>query len=114
MDSCNVPGTIHYCKNILPESLDTCEGGRYSYYISADMYMTPCSFDQDRRYYVPLQCSTIEEAWNGESFKAFRERMRRACIGCDKKELGMGGCPLMPEIVFCDDDKRHIERGKLP
>lgn len=112
MDSCNVPGAIHYCKNILPESLDTCEGGRYSCYISADMYMTPCSFDQDRRYYVPLRGSTIEEAWNSAPFEAFRERMRRACPGCDKKELCMGGCPLMPEIVFCDDNKRHIEGGE--
>ena len=112
MDSCNVPGAIHYCKNILPESLDTCEGGRYSCYISADMYITPCSFDQDRRYYVPLRGSNIEEAWNSQPFEAFREKMRRACPSCDKKELCMGGCPLMPEIVFCDDDKRHIERGE--
>ena len=112
MDSCNVPGAIHYCKNIVPESLDTCEGGRYSCYISADMYMTPCSFDQDRCYYVPLRGSTIEEAWNSVPFEAFREKMRRACPGCDRKELCMGGCPLMPEIVFCDDNKRHIEGGE--
>ena len=71
MDSCNVSGTIRYCKKILPESLDTCESGRYRCYISTEMYMTPCSFDQDRRYYVPLQGSTIEEAGNSESFKAF-------------------------------------------
>ena len=106
MDSCNVPGAIHYCRNVLPESLDTCAGGRFSCYISADMYMTPCSFDQERRYYVPLRGSSIEEAWNSEPFEAFRDRMRSACPGCEKKELCMGGCPLMPEIVFCDSEKR--------
>ena len=106
MDSCNVPGAIHYCRNVLPESLDTCEGGRFSCYISADMYMTPCSFDQERRYYVPLRGSSIEEAWNSEPFEAFRDRMRSACPGCEKKELCMGGCPLMPEIVFCDSETR--------
>lgn len=108
MDSCNVPGAIHYCKNVLPESLDTCEGGRFSCYISADMYMTPCSFDQEKKYYVPLRGSSIEEAWNSEPFEAFRNRMRSACPGCEKKELCMGGCPLMPEIVFCDSEKRKI------
>ena len=108
IDSCNVPGAIHYCKNVLPESLDTCEGGRFSCYISADMYMTPCSFDQKKKYYVPLRGSSIEEAWNSEPFEAFRNRLRSACSGCEKKELCMGGCPLMPEIVLCGSEKRNI------
>ena len=106
LDSCNVPGAIHYCKNVLPDSLDTCEGGRFSCYISADMYMTPCSFDQGKKYRVPLKGSTIEKVWNSEPFEAFRNRMRNACPGCDKKELCMGGCPLMPEIVFCNSGER--------
>ena len=111
MDSCNVPGAIHYCKNVLPESLDTCEGGRFSCYISADLYMTPCSFDQEKKYYVPLRGSSIEEAWNSKPFEAFRDRMRNACPGCEKKELCKGGCPLMPCIVFCNSEKRIIEGG---
>lgn len=108
MDSCNVPGAIQYCRHVRPESLDTCEGGRFSCYISADMYMTPCSFDQDRRYYVPLRGQTIEQAWNSEPFDQFREKMRSACPGCENKALCMGGCPLMPEIVFCSRDSRTI------
>ena len=108
MDSCNVPGAIRFCKNILPESLDTCEGGRFSCYISADMYMTPCSFDQKRKYYVSLRDRTVEEAWNSEEFELFRNRMRRSCPKCEKKTLCMGGCPLMPEIVFCNDKKRLV------
>ena len=108
MDSCNVPGAIHFCKNILPESLDTCEGGRFSCYIGADMVMVPCSFDQEKRYEVQLDDKTsIEEAWNSEPFERFRDRMRGACPGCDKKALCMGGCPLMPEIVFCDKAERQ-------
>ncbi|MEE0965556.1 MAG: radical SAM/SPASM domain-containing protein [Bacilli bacterium] len=106
MDSCNVPGAIRFCKNILPESLDTCEGGRYSCYIGADMTMVPCSFDQDRRFEVSLKEMSIEQAWNSEPFERFRNRMHKACPGCPKKELCMGGCPLMPEIVFCNSDER--------
>lgn len=102
MDSCNVPGAINYCKRIMPESLDTCEGGRFSCYISSDMKMLPCSFDQEDKYSVSLRDNSIEDAWNSEEFNRFRERMNVACPNCKKRELCMGGCPLMPEIVLCD------------
>lgn len=105
MDSCNVPGAIHFCKRVRPESLDTCEGGRFSCYIGADMVMVPCSFDQDKRYAVSLRGMTITEAWNSEPFEQFRNKMRSACPDCEKRALCMGGCPLMPEIVFCSSKK---------
>lgn len=112
MDSCNVPGAINFCKTVRPESLDTCEGGRYSCYIGADMNMVPCSFDQEKRYQVSLREMTIEEAWNSEAFERFRNRMRGACPDCEKRELCMGGCPLMPEIVFCGSEKRKYNNIK--
>lgn len=108
MDSCNVPGAINFCKSVLPESLDTCEGGRYSCYIGADMTMVPCSFDQEKRYEVSLREMSVVEAWNSEPFEQFRSKMRGACPECEKRELCMGGCPLMPEIVFCERGKRKI------
>ena len=108
MDSCNVPGAINFCKSVLPESLDTCEGGRYSCYIGADMTMVPCSLDQEKRYEVSLREMSVVEAWNSEPFEQFRSKMRGACPECEKRELCMGGCPLMPEIVFCERGKRKI------
>lgn len=108
MDSCNVPGAINYCKKILPESLDTCEGGRFSCYIGPDMIMVPCSFDQQKRYEVSLENMDITEAWKSEPFEQFRDHMRGACPDCDRRELCMGGCPLMPEIVFCNKPQRKI------
>lgn len=108
LDSCNVPGALNFCKNILPESLDTCEGGRFSCYIGADMTMVPCSFDQDKRYQVQLRPATIEGAWNSLAFDRFRDKMRNACPGCEKQALCLGGCPLMLEIVFCKSELRKI------
>lgn len=108
LDSCNVPGAIQFCHSVLPESLDTCEGGRFSCYISADMIMVPCSFDQEKRYEVSLSEMTIEEAWNSEPFWRFRKKMEEACPNCEKRELCMGGCPLMPEIVFCASPVRKV------
>ena len=106
MDSCNVPGAINFCKNILPESLDACEGGRYSCYIGADMIMVPCSFDQEKKYGVSLRDMDIEAAWNSPQFESFRDYMRNSCPKCPKKEICLGGCPLMPEIVFCNSNNR--------
>ena len=103
LDSCSVPGVINFCTEIMPESLDTCEGGRFSCYISPDMKMTPCSFDQEKRFYVDLKNSSIKEAWNSEKFEEFRNRMRNSCTACEKRALCFGGCPLMSEVVLCDE-----------
>lgn len=102
MDSCNVPGALRFCKHIMTESLDTCEGGRFSCYIGADMVMVPCSFDRNKGYEVSLREMDITEAWNSEPFERFRNKMRGACPSCSQRNICMGGCPLMPEIVFCD------------
>ena len=120
MDSCNVPGAMNFCKLIFPESLDTCEGGRFSCYIGADMIMVPCSFDQAKKYSVVLKAdhgngdvyNTIEEAWNSDAFERFRDRLRMSCPDCPKRNLCLGGCPLMPEIVFCNSDVRTAKDDK--
>ena len=103
MDSCTVPGALNHCTNNAPESLDTCEGGRFSCYIGPDLVMVPCSFDQSRRYGVQLGEGTdIALAWNSEPFEAFRAHLRRSCPSCAQRASCMGGCPLMPQIVLCD------------
>jgi radical SAM protein with 4Fe4S-binding SPASM domain len=101
LDSCSVPGVMNFCKNVIPEAIDTCECARFSCYIGPDMIMTPCSFDQENRYGVSLRDFSIEEAWNSEAFEQFRTVLKKRCPDCDKRENCMGGCPLCPEIVLC-------------
>ena len=109
-DSCTTPGIFHFTKNVVPESIDTCEGGRFSAYITPDMKMLPCSFDnQALRYAVDLRTHTIEAAWYGDEFEEFRDHLRYSCLGCKNKSLCMGGCPLVPEIVLCNDEERHYD-----
>lgn len=113
MDSCCVPGLVNNCKNVLPEALDTCEGGRFSCYVSADMRLIPCSFDQDGKYAVQLKGKTIEDAWNSEQFELFRSSLRNRCPNCKDRESCMGGCPLMPEVVLCNRESKKLGGDKL-
>ena len=106
MDSCCVPGLINFGSGVIYEALDTCEGARYSCYISADMKLLPCSFDQNGKYAVSLRNHTIAEAWNSEEFEAFRKPLRNRCPDCKERANCMGGCPLMPGIVLCKKETK--------
>lgn len=109
MDSCCVPGLINFCKQVIPEAIDTCEGARYSCYISSDMYLLPCSFDQEHKFAVSLRKNTIEEAWNSREFDGFRYSLRNRCPECEIRNECMGGCPLMPEVVLCSREKKRLK-----
>lgn len=84
-----------------PASLEPCEGSRFSAYITPDMRMLPCSFDQNLHWAVDLKDNTIEEAWNSPVFEDFRDLMRTRCPECALQELCLGGCPVAPEIILC-------------
>ena len=102
-DSCTVPAIVNQPGSIRMESVDTCEGARWSAYISPDMKMMPCSFDnQEQRWAVDLRRYSIAEAWRSDAFEDFRNRLRKACPDCSVRSMCMGGCPICPEIVLCD------------
>lgn len=109
-DSCTVPALIDL-KNTISESVDTCEAARWSAYISPDMKIMPCSFDnQSEKWAVDLRTNTIERAWYSEKFNNFRNYLRYSCPECEKRDLCMGGCPVAPEIVLCGrKEKRNYE-----
>lgn len=112
-DSCTVPAFANHPGKIDTDSLDTCEGARWSAYITPDMKMLPCSFDnQEQRWAVDLNVYTIQEAWDSAEFDQFREKFRNACPGCEKRNLCMGGCPIRPEIVLCSN-KQSFEQDIL-
>lgn len=103
-DSCSIPGLIHSMKNVNMQSMDTCEAARWSAYVTPDMKLLPCSFDnQDERWSVDLRQYTIAEAWNSSVFEQFRGSFREACPDCASRKQCMGGCPICPEIVLCKD-----------
>ncbi len=109
-DSCSIPAVLKWSKHIDTCSIDTCEGSRYSMYITSDMKALPCSFDnQKQKYAVQLSDEvTIEDAWNSSEFYLFRASLMHSCPNCARRELCMGGCPLERSIVLCDDERKDL------
>lgn len=108
-DSCSCSGLINYSSNYDKNSIDYCEGARFSMYISADMHAMPCSFgNQDKNWHIKLdnKC-TIQDAWNSEIFDKFRNILRTSCKSCNNREFCSGGCPLLDEICLCSKRERH-------
>lgn len=109
-DSCSCSGIINYTEKINRDSLDFCEGGRYSAYIDADMNMMPCSFaNQEKSWFVSLREHTIEEAWNSEVFDRFRYSLQNSCISCPDRGCCGGGCPLVNQISLCTREERDFK-----
>lgn len=108
-DSCSCSGIINYTDNINLESLDFCEGARFSAYIDAKMNIMPCSFaNQNSEWFVNLRDHTIQEAWDSEIFEKFRYSLRHSCSGCPKRQNCAGGCPLVNQITLCNRKEREF------
>ena len=103
-DSCFIPGIINHCDNILDNSYDTCEGARWSMYITPDLKALPCSFDnQEMHWGYDLKERTIQNAWDSNVFEEFRNHFRTSCVSCERRTMCMGGCPICPQIVLCPE-----------
>jgi radical SAM protein with 4Fe4S-binding SPASM domain len=108
-DSCSVPAIISFTKKINPMCIEACEAGRFSAYVSPDFKLYPCSFEKNPYYGVPLEDSSIEDAWNSKQFNEFRNRQKYKCHGCPKYNSCFGGCPIVPKITLCNSNYKDLE-----
>lgn len=102
-DSCSVPGVLHCTQKVDPHCYDACESGRFSAYVTPDLKLLPCSFDQQEHWGVSLGQNSLQEAWRSPLFDSFRNQLYRACPQCARRESCFGGCPIQPSITLCDD-----------
>lgn len=108
-DSCTIPAIHNFTHSIDERSIDTCEGGRWSMYITSDMKALPCSFDnQEMRWSYDISNDTIQNAWNSEQFENFRNHFRTSCSSCKNRGNCMGGCPIRREIVLCERSEKDL------
>ena len=108
-DSCSCAGIINYSNNIDLNSLDFCEGGRFSAYIDANMNMMPCSFaNQDSSWHMSLRNHTVQEVWDSEIFNKFRYSLNHSCPSCPNRLSCGGGCPLVNQITLCNRKEKQF------
>lgn len=109
-DSCTIPAIHNFTHSIDERSIDTCEGGRWSMYITSDMKALPCSFDnQEMRWSYDISNDTIYNAWNSKQFDDFRNHFRTSCSSCKDRRNCMGGCPIRREIVLCERTEKALK-----
>ena len=109
-DSCTIPAIHNFTRSIDERSIDTCEGGRWSMYITSDMKALPCSFDnQEMRWSYDISNDTIQNAWNSEQFENFRNHFKTSCLSCKDRRNCMGGCPIRREIVLCARPEKSLK-----
>jgi len=109
-DSCTIPAIHNFTRSIDERSIDTCEGGRWSMYITSDMKALPCSFDnQEMRWSYDISNDTIQNAWNSKQFENFRNHFRTSCSSCKDRRNCMGGCPIRREIVLCARPEKSLK-----
>lgn len=99
-DSCGVPGLIRFTHSLHEASIEACEAGRFSAYVSSDFKLIPCSFEKDPAYAVSLRDHTLLEAWNSLAFTEFRNKHHSLCGLCPQAHR-CGACPIVPSISLC-------------
>ena len=108
-DSCSCAGIVNFAKEINMDSIDYCEGARYSCYIDSQMNIMPCSFaNNDSSWFISLNDFTIDKAWHSKPFTRFRHSLQNSCAVCKDKQYCGGGCPIVNEITLCDRKEREF------
>ena len=102
-DSCCVSG-LFTRTNVKAQTIDACDAGRFSMFISEDMKVYPCSFQ--KAFHTGDQVvlkGDIHKIWmDSPNFKKFRDYFKSdRCSGCPEQNQCKNGCPLFEEVVVC-------------
>jgi radical SAM protein with 4Fe4S-binding SPASM domain len=111
-DTCTITGLARL-GNADKISLDGCDAGRFSLFVSERMEVFPCSFMVETGLGgVSLRGTTLLDIWRKHpSFLGFRAAHQRGgCADCVTRGECLSGCPLFPEINLCES---KISSGEL-
>lgn len=102
-DTCTITGLARF--GTAPKiSLEGCDAGRFSLFVSEKMEVYPCSFMVEAGYRgIPLKNTSLHEIWTNHSeFQSIRRKhAKKGCEDCTTPEQCLSGCPLFPRMNLC-------------
>lgn len=102
-DACCVSGL--FARTAASHSqVDACDAGRFSLYVSEDLSVYPCSFQNGLANGDRLTDeNTLIKIWkNSDNIKSFREYFSSSrCGGCSHRSACKNGCPIFEDLVVC-------------
>lgn len=101
-DTCFSPLISKYLLKAEKRSIEDCEAGRFSCYISANGILYPCSFMQDDNFGLDIKEISILDAWNSEKMNNFRKMNSNKCMGCNRKKDCSFGCKFDLNQYICN------------
>lgn len=105
-DTCTITGLARF--GSAPDiSLEGCDAGRFSLFVSEKMEVYPCSFMVEAGYQgISLKGTTLLEIWNNHpTFRQIRAKhMSNGCSSCKTPNHCLSGCPLFPEMNLCPEN----------
>jgi len=113
-DTCTITGLARLGK-AHKVSLEGCDAGRFSLFVSEKMEVFPCSFMVEAGYGgVSLRNTSLAEIWRTHaSFERIRAKhLEGGCEDCITRGECLSGCPLFPQMNLCPsnckDDRQHV------
>jgi len=102
-DTCTITGLARF--GDAPEvSLEGCDAGRFSLFVSEKSEVYPCSFMVEAGYSgIPLKGSSLVDIWkNHPGFRQIRAKHgEKGCSDCATPRQCLSGCPLFPQMNLC-------------
>jgi radical SAM protein with 4Fe4S-binding SPASM domain len=104
-DTCTITGLAR-SGSAPAVSIEGCDAGRFSMFISEDLKAYPCSFMVEAGYDgVPLADTTLLDVWRDHpGFRRIRDQHSGpGCASCKTRSECLNGCPLFPEMNLCPE-----------
>jgi radical SAM protein with 4Fe4S-binding SPASM domain len=102
-DTCTITGLARF-GGVHDVSLEGCDAGRFSLFVSEELKVYPCSFMVEAGYEgVSLRGTTLREIWQDHAvFKRIRaEHAAGGCSDCQTPSHCLSGCPVFPQMNLC-------------
>jgi radical SAM protein with 4Fe4S-binding SPASM domain len=102
-DTCTITGLARF-GDAPAISLEGCDAGRFSLFVSEKLEVYPCSFMVEAGYRgIPLRGTSLREIWRKhDAFRGIRAKHReKGCADCTTPHHCLSGCPLFPRMNLC-------------